>query len=171
MHSLSTNDAEYQCFCYVQLNNLFNKLSIYRGVAISWHKKGIQWASWRSCWSLWWQNIPRIMGTDCALLWFRVSLFDFTMVRLGDLTHWPLKDLTTVSFRKFQTNFSDKYLKYFLWNSNQVNATTPHRSLVNVGSGNGVEPSVRQEAITWANVDLDPCCHMTSLGHLIYWGF
>ena len=22
-----------------------------------------------------------------------------------------------------------------------------------------------QQAITWANVDLDPCCHMASLGH------
>ena len=25
--------------------------------------------------------------------------------------------------------------------------------------------AVRQQAITWANVDLDPCRHMTSLGH------
>ena len=25
--------------------------------------------------------------------------------------------------------------------------------------------AVRQQAITWANVDLDPCCHMVSLGH------
>ena len=33
-----------------------------------------------------------------------------------------------------QTHFSDQYLKYFLWNSYQVN-TTPHLSLVNNGSG------------------------------------
>ena len=39
-----------------------------------------------------------------------------------------------------QTHFSDKYLKYFLWNSYQVN-TTPHWSLVNNGSGNGLVPS------------------------------
>ena len=38
------------------------------------------------------------------------------------------------------THFSDKYLKYFLWNSYQVN-TTPHWSLVNNGSGNGLVPS------------------------------
>ena len=25
--------------------------------------------------------------------------------------------------------------------------------------------AIRQQAITWANVDLDPCRHMTSLGH------
>ena len=39
-----------------------------------------------------------------------------------------------------QTRFSDKYLRYFLWNSYQVN-TTPHWSLVNNGSGNGLVPS------------------------------
>ena len=41
---------------------------------------------------------------------------------------------------EIQTHFSDKYLKYFLWNSYQVN-TTPHWSLVNNGSGNGLVPS------------------------------
>ena len=39
-----------------------------------------------------------------------------------------------------QTHFSDIYLKYFLWNSYQVN-TTPQWSLVNNGSGNGLVPS------------------------------
>ena len=33
-----------------------------------------------------------------------------------------------------------QYLKYFLWNCYQVIATTPHWSLVNIGSGNGLEP-------------------------------
>ena len=42
---------------------------------------------------------------------------------------------------KFQTHFNDKYVKYFLWNCSQVNAATPHRSLVNIGSGNGLVPS------------------------------
>ena len=41
---------------------------------------------------------------------------------------------------EIQTHFSDKYLNYFLWNSYQVN-TTPHWSLVNNGSGNGLVPS------------------------------
>ena len=41
---------------------------------------------------------------------------------------------------EIQTHFSDEYLKYFLWNSYQVN-TTPHWSLVNNGSGNGLVPS------------------------------
>ena len=41
---------------------------------------------------------------------------------------------------EIQTHFSDKYLKYFLWNSYQVN-TTPHWSLVNNGSCNGLVPS------------------------------
>ena len=42
---------------------------------------------------------------------------------------------------KFQTHFNDEYLKYFLWNCYQVNATTPHRSLINIGSSNGLVPS------------------------------
>ena len=42
---------------------------------------------------------------------------------------------------KFQTHFNNKYLKYFLWNCYQVNATTPHWSLVHIGSGNGLVPS------------------------------
>ena len=41
----------------------------------------------------------------------------------------------------WQTHINDKYLKYFLWNCYQVNATTPHWSLVNIGSGNGLVPS------------------------------
>ena len=35
--------------------------------------------------------------------------------------------------RKFQTRFSDKYLKYFPWNSYRGNTTTRHWSLVNTG--------------------------------------
>ena len=63
---------------------------------------------------------------------------------------------------KFWTHFNDKYLKYFLWNCYQVNATIPHWSLVNIGAGNGLVPS---GTITWASVDLDPCRHMMSQGH------
>ena len=50
-----------------------------------------------------------------------------------------------------------EYSLRFLSNCYQVNATTPHWSLVNNGSGNGLVPSgaIMQEAITWANVDLD----------------
>ena len=42
---------------------------------------------------------------------------------------------------KFQTHFNNKYHKCFLWNCFQVNATTPHWSSVNIGSGNGLVPS------------------------------
>ena len=61
---------------------------------------------------------------------------------------------------KFQIHFNDKYLMYFWSNYYQVSATTPHWSLVNIGTGNGLVPS--------GNVDLcwpRPCRHMTSLGH------
>ena len=58
-----------------------------------------------------------------------------------DLTHWPLGIWLQSHISKFQTHFNDKYLKYLLWNCFQVNATTPHWSLVNIGSGNGLVPS------------------------------
>ena len=53
----------------------------------------------------------------------------------------PWKIWLQSQISKFQTRFIDKYLKYFLWNCYQVNATTPHWSLVNIGSGNGLVPS------------------------------
>ena len=59
---------------------------------------------------------------------------------------WRHKTSIFRSFRFYlreggiETHFSDKYLKYFLWNSYQVN-TTPHWSLVNNGSGNDLVPS------------------------------
>ena len=57
------------------------------------------------------------------------------------LTHWPWGIWLQSQIIKFQTHFNDKYLKYFLWNCYHVNATTPHWSLVNIGSGNGLVPS------------------------------
>ena len=35
--------------------------------------------------------------------------------------------------------------------------------LVNIGTGNGL---VRQQAVTWANVDPDLCRHMVSQGYI-----
>ena len=52
-----------------------------------------------------------------------------------------LFNLTAVSNSEFQTYSNNKYLEYFLWNCYQVNATTSHGSLVNIGSGNGLVPS------------------------------
>ena len=59
--------------------------------------------------------------------------------RLKDtLTHWPLGIWLQSQISKFCTHFNEKYLKYFLWNCYQVNATTPQWSLVNISSGNGL---------------------------------
>ena len=49
-------------------------------------------------------------------------------------------DMINSLIDKFQTRFNDKSIKYFLWNSYQVNTTTPHWSVVNIDSGNGLEP-------------------------------
>ena len=42
-----------------------------------------------------------------------------------------------------------------------MNVTGFYWWLVNIGSGN----NIRQQAITWANADLDLCHHMAPLGH------
>ena len=77
-------------------------------------------------------------GAHCYRRRQQVSRFIFLWADLFlqiYLSHWPLGIWLQSQIRKFQTHFSNKYLKYFLWNSYQVNATTPHWSLVNIGSG------------------------------------
>ena len=69
----------------------------------------------------------------------------------------------------FQTDFIDWCLRYLLWNCPNMNFTGLHWWAVNIGA-------VRQQAITWANVDSDHSRHMASLGHnefcsrSLYWG-
>ena len=67
---------------------------------------------------------------------------------------------------KFQTHVKDKYVKYFLRNCYQVNATTPHWSLVNIGSGNGLVPrSLSPYDVTrpqWVNISI----HVVSIHSL-----
>ena len=46
-----------------------------------------------------------------------------------------------------------------------MNVTGLHWWSVNIGSSDGLAGAVRQEAITWVNVDPDFCGHMVSLGH------
>ena len=62
-----------------------------------------------------------------------------------------------------QTHLGDKYFKYFLSNSYQVN-TTPHWPLVYYGSGNGLVLS-SNKPLHEPNVDPDLWRHMASLGH------
>ena len=52
----------------------------------------------------------------------------------------------------------------------QVNTNEPHLQKVHIGSGYGLVPEIKQQAITQSNVDLDLCHYMVPLGHneLIY---
>ena len=57
-----------------------------------------------------------------------------------------------------------------MWNCSQKNATETHQCEVNIDSDNGLVP----QATTWANVDPELCCHMTTImsqqiGHLSRW--
>ena len=45
-----------------------------------------------------------------------------------------------------------------------VNGTGPYWWQVIIGWGHWLG-AFKQQAITWANVDPDVCCHMVSLGH------
>ena len=71
--------------------------------------------------------------------WWKKSRVTVEMRHINSLA--PGRFDFSLKINKFQTHFKDKYLKYFLWNCYQVNATTPHRSLVNIGSGNDLVPS------------------------------
>ena len=42
------------------------------------------------------------------------------------LTHWPLEDLNEILYIYFQTDFSDWWLRYLLWNCPQMKATGPY---------------------------------------------
>ena len=53
----------------------------------------------------------------------------------------PLGIWLQTQISKFQTGINDVYIKYLLWNRYQMNATSPHWSLVNIGSGDGLVPS------------------------------
>ena len=82
------------------------------------------------------------------------------------LTHCyrPWKERTQSWINNFQTHIKDGYPEYFQWNYSQECATRPHWWLVNIGSGNGLIGALRQQAITWTNVDPHLCRHMASLG-------
>ena len=73
------------------------------------------------------------------------------------MIYWPLEDGVVTYFSNFQV-ISKRYIGHSLWTCPQVNTAKPHWWLVNIGSG-------RQQAITWANVNPNLCCHMASLGH------
>ena len=65
-------------------------------------------------------------------------------------------------------DFSDWWLRYFLWSCPNMNVTELRWWSVNIGSVNGLVPSGN---ITWANVKSDLCRHMVSLRHneLMIW--
>ena len=84
-----------------------------------------------SSWGPWWH---RWVDT-----WHSFILMSLLIDVLNLIGPWGIWLQSQIS--RLQTHFKDKYLKYFLWNCCQVNATTPHWSLVNIGSGNGLVPS------------------------------
>ena len=53
------------------------------------------------------------------------------------LTHWPPGDFNEI-LNNFQANFSDRWLRYFLWNCPQVILIGPYWWQVNIGLGNGL---------------------------------
>ena len=68
------------------------------------------------------------------------------------LTHWSLGDMAV-------THIADRYLEHFP----HMNATRPHRWLVNIGSGNGLVPAGNKPLFN--PMLTQTCHHMVSLGH------
>ena len=53
--------------------------------------------------------------------------------------------------------FMNENFSYFVWYFTEVCVWWSHRQEVNIGSGNGLV-LIRQQAITWSNVDQDVWC-------------
>ena len=65
----------------------------------------------------------------------------------------------------------DSVHEHFLWNCSQINATEQYTcgdksTLIQIWFG-----AIKQQTITWANVDPALCCHKASLGHNELIGF
>ena len=60
------------------------------------------------------------------MVWVTQYVNNNVNIHIGPEEIWLQSQIT-----KFQDHFNDKYLMYSLWNCYQVNATTPHWSLVN----------------------------------------
>ena len=82
----------------------------------------------------------------------------------GGSTHWPLGDLDAILKLQFSISFywllSWHGIRIKPWDECQ--GTSPMISQLWFSLWLG---AVRQQAITWANVDLVPCHHMVSPGH------
>ena len=78
--------------------------------------------------------------------------------------HWPLGDLDAIFKLQFSISFywlvSSHCLRIMPWDA--CHGTSPMISQHWFRQWLG---AVRQQAITWANVDLVPCRHMASSGH------
>ena len=88
---------------------------------------------------------------------------------------WPLlgviKKISMSNWSKIQWFFHDFFIFTIFKNFSSNSMIFPwswNRSEFQwffESCGNPELGAVRQQAITWANIDLDPCRHMTSLGH------
>ena len=85
----------------------------------------------------------RLMLCDIKKYFFIDMKFGINQAISQTITQLSCIQLDTPSSRLWNFWWIKTYttFKYFLWNCYQVNATTPHWSLVNIGSGNGLVPS------------------------------
>ena len=99
----------------------------------------------------------------------------YTMTPLG-LTHWPPPGIwLQFQISKFQTHFNDKYLKNFRWKFLRYLSLKWVWNLLmwNCYQGMPQHPTYHSstlvQVMAWRRqatiVDLDPCRHMTALGH------
>ena len=82
----------------------------------------------------------------------------------GELTHWPLADLNKILYKWFS-----KWFQWLMAGASLVKLPSDecHCSLLMIRQHwiRWWLGAVRQQAITWANVDPDLCRHVVSLGH------
>ena len=85
------------------------------GIGTKWKTTGPRELDW-SC--------DEVFKTSGALSWLWTDKYLQVVITSQNVDFQELQ----FQIRKFQTRFSDKYLKYFPWNCYRVNTTTPHRS-------------------------------------------
>ena len=95
--------------------------------------------------------------------WFITSYYQISTTSVVLLTHWPVENLD--AFLKIQFSF----LFYWLLSSDLLIMPSHecHGTLLMISQHwfRWWHGAVRQQVITWANVDPDLCCHMASIGH------
>ena len=132
-------------------------------IKFHWHVFLRVWLMINHHWFRWWVFAEQGTSHYLNQWWHSLLTHMCNLASMGEL-----EDVAAVFFYflkiGFWTHDAEKYLRHSLWNCSHDNAreASPMRTQHWFRQWLG---AIRQQAITWANVDTDLCCHIASLGH------